>query len=365
MATPGDSNVTQTRGKSREFASRAGELFSTFNLLGLVIAVTALYIYFWRKLPNTFLTFTNIETIAKQATIVSMASLGMTLIIISAGIDLSIGSGVALVTVVIALALHSHAGWFAVAMGLLVGAGAGLFNGLVISRVKVSPFIVTLGTLLMFRGLARQFGHDNTVSAPESWINGLFNVLGPDEHWKLFPVGVWFMLGMAAVVGILLKRTVFGRNIVAIGSNESAARMSGINVEMVKTAVYVLGGLAVGLAGVMQFSRLTVGDPTVTVGFELDVIAAVVIGGASLNGGQGSILGSLIGAVFMTTIQNGFAQLSWPESYRIYITGTIIVFAVALDQRRQGKTSWLSLGLLVLSMGLIGYIMFDWYPNLK
>ena len=123
--------------------------------------------------------------------------------------------------------------------------------------------------------------------------------------------------------------------------------------------------VVIGLAGIMQFSRLTVGDPTVTVGFELDVIAAVVIGGASLNGGQGSILGSVIGAIFMTTIANGFAQLGWPESYRIYITGAIIVFAVALDQRRQGKVTWTGLGLLVLSLAAIGYIMFDWYPGLK
>lgn len=365
MAVENAEITGEPRGPNRGFALRAGDFFSAFNLLGLIIAVIALFAYFKYKLPDTFLTFINMETIAKQAAIVSTATLGMTLIIISAGIDLSIGSGVALVTVIIALSLHSHSGGFAVAMGLVAGAAAGLFNGMVISRVKVSPFIVTLGTLLMFRGLARQFGHDNTVSAPDTWVNGLFNVLGPDEHWKLFPVGVWFMLIMAGATGILLRRTVFGRHIVAIGSNETAARMSGVNVERVKVAVYVLGGLSVGLAGIMQFSRLTVGDPTVTVGFELDVIAAVVIGGASLNGGQGSILGSVIGAVFMTTIANGFAQLGWPESYRIYITGAIIIFAVALDQRRQGRTSWLSLGLLVLTLAAIGYVMFDWYPTLK
>ncbi|HVT13011.1 MAG TPA: ABC transporter permease [Fimbriimonadaceae bacterium] len=353
------------RGTTRGIALRAGDFFSTFSLLGLIIAVAALFAYFKYKLPDTFLTFTNIETIAKQATITSMASLGMTLIIISAGIDLSIGSGVALITVVIALSLQHHAGWFAILIALIAGAAMGLFNGTVISKVNVSPFIVTLGTLLMFRGLAREFGHDTTVSSPDTWINNLFNVLGPNEHWKLFPLGVWFMLAMAAGTGILLRRTVFGRHVVAIGSNETAARMSGVNVERVKISVYVLGGIAIALAGTMQFSRLSVGDPTVAVGFELDVIAAVVIGGASLNGGQGSILGSLIGAVFMTTIQNGFAQLGWPESYRIYITGAIIIFAVALDQRRQGKTSWLGLGMLVLTLGAIGYVMFDWYPSLK
>jgi len=365
MTTREPSRTPQARGYGRELASRAAQLTSTFNLLGLIIAVVVLFVYFRIKLPDTFLTFHNIETIAIQATITSTAALGMTLVIISAGIDLSIGSGVALITVVVALALNHHAGWFALLLGLLVGGLAGLFNGLVISRVNVSPFIVTLGTLEMFRGIARQLGHDNTVSAPDSWLNNVFNVLGPNEHWKLFPPGVWFMLVMAAATGILLRRTVFGRHIVAIGSNEAAAKMSGVNVNRVKTAVYVLGGLAFGLAGVMQFSRLTVGDPTVAVGFELDVIAATVIGGASLSGGQGSILGSLIGAVFMTTIQNGFAQLNWPEAYRIYITGAIIVFAVAMDQRRQGKTTWLGLGTLVLVLGLMAYLMFDWYAGLK
>ena len=333
MSIQGETSI-QARGRGRELASRAGKLVSAINLLGLIVASIGLFAFFTFKLPGTFLTFPNIETIARQATIVSMAALGMTLIIISAGIDLSIGSGVAMVTVVIAIVLSKYGALAGLAAGLLVGALSGLFNGLVIAKLKVGPFIVTLGTLLMFRGIARGLGHDNTVSAPDSWLNGLLTVLGKHEQWKLFPIGVWFMLLMAAAIGLLLRRTIFGRYIVAIGSNETAARMSGVNVDRVKIAVYVLGGLFVGLAGLMQFSRLTVGDPTVAVGLELDVIAAVVIGGASLNGGQGSILGSLIGAIFMTTIANGFAQMGLPEWVRQIVTGGIIVVAVALDRFR-------------------------------
>lgn len=315
-------------------SGRLQELASAFNLLGLVVASILLYIYFWWRLPGTFLTFYNIETIARQATIVSMAALGMTLIIIAGAIDLSIGSAVALVTVVIATALERYGAFVSLLFGVAAGGVSGLFNGLVVAKLNVGPFIVTLGTLLMFRGVARGIGHDNTVTAPKTWLNDLLTVLGEKERWMIFPTGVWFTLLMAVGVSLLLRKSVFGRHIVAIGSNETAAKMSGVHVDRVKLGVFVLGGIFTGLAGVMQFSRLTVGDPTVAVGLELDVIAAVVIGGASLNGGQGSILGSIIGAVFMTTLANGFAQMGMPEWIRQIVTGGIIVLAVALDRLR-------------------------------
>lgn len=308
---------------------------NAFNLLGLVIAWIALFTYFTITLPGTFATRPNIETIARQSAIVSLAAMGMTLIIVTGAIDLSVGSVVSVVTVVIASALGAGVSpILACFIGVAAGALAGLFNGVVITQLKVAPFIVTLGTLLVFRGVSRGLGHDKTVSAPETWINDLLSVLGKDQKWQLFPIGVWFMLVMAIIVAVVLRNTVFGRNIVAIGSNETAARMSGVHVERTKLAVYILGGVFAGLAGLMQFSRLSVGDPTVAAGLELDVIAAVVIGGASLSGGQGSIVGSIMGAVFMTTMQNGFAQQGRPEWIRQIVTGSIIVIAVALDRLR-------------------------------
>ncbi len=318
----------------RPWLSRAAAHLGGFNLLGLVLASVALYSYFAWRLPGTFLTFPNIETIAVQATIVSMAALGMTLIIVVGAIDLSIGSTVALTTVVIALALQHHDPWVALLFGVAAGAAAGMVNGLLVTRLKVLPFIVTLGTMQMYRGIARGFGHDNTVDAPKTWLNGLLTAVGKHEQWKLFPMGVWFMLLMAVLVGVLLRRTVFGRNIVAVGSNEVAARVSGVNAQRVKLWVFILGGFFTGLAGLMQFSRLQVGDPTVAAGLELDVIAAVVIGGASLNGGQGSVMGALIGAIFMTTMGNGFAQIGLPEWVQYIVKGGIIVLAVALDRLR-------------------------------
>lgn len=334
MARPTEASAAEARSPERAIAGHAARLVSAFNLLGLVLASILLYAYFTWRLPGTFLTRPNIETIAVQATSVSLAALGMTLIIIAGAIDLSIGSTVALVTTVIALALKNHDTWFALCMGVGAGTAAGLVNGLVVTRLKVMPFIVTLGTMQMFRGIARGLGHDNTVEAPTTWLNGLLTAVGKDQQWKLFPPGVWFMAVMAIAVGVLLRRTVFGRNIVALGSNETASRMCGVNVRGVMLWVFVLGGFFTGLAGLMQYSRLTVGDPTGSIGLELDVIAAVVIGGASLSGGQGSILGALIGAIFMTTMGNGFAQIGLSEWVQYIVKGGIIVIAVALDRLR-------------------------------
>lgn len=321
-------------GEGKGFAGRAGRFVSAINVLGLLVAWGALFAFFAYKNPGTFATFKNIETIARQATIVSMASLGMTLVIISGAIDLSIGSSVSLVTVVIALVLGKWPALAALVAGVGAGAAAGFFNGFVITRLRVAPFVVTLGTFLIFRGIARGIAHDNTISAPETWLNNLLTTLDDSTRWRLFPIGVWFMLGMAAVVGIVLRRSAFGRQIVAVGSNEAAARMSGIDVDRVKLLVFVLAGVLTGLAGLMQFSRLTNGDPTVAVGLELDVIAAVVIGGASLSGGQGSVVGSIVGALFMTTVENGFAQMLLPTWVKQIVTGGIIVLAVALDRLR-------------------------------
>jgi len=306
----------------------------SFNLLGLLVATVALYAYFTWRLPRSFLTFPNIETIAVQATVTSMAALGMTLIIVVGAIDLSIGSTVALTTVVIALALQNHPAWVALLYGVGAGTAAGLVNGLLITRLRVMPFIVTLGTMQVVRGIARGLGHDSTVDAPKTWLNEILTAVSKKEQWKLFPPGVWFMIGMAVLVGLLLWRTVFGRNVVAVGSNEQAARVSGVNSQNVKLGAFVIAGLLTGLAGLMQFSRLKVGDPTVAAGLELDVIAAVVIGGGSLNGGQGSVIGAVIGAIFMTTMGNGFAQIGLPEWVQYIVKGAIIVLAVALDRVR-------------------------------
>ncbi len=309
------------------------------NLIGLVVAWLVIFVLFSLKVPQSFPTLQNVETLARQTAIVGFATIGMTYIIIAGGIDLSVGSAVAFVTVVIAFWLKK--GWppeLAALAGIVAGGLAGLWNGWWITRLRVGPFIVTLGSLLILRGLAKGLGNEQKIDAPLTWLSHLVASLGPSERWMILPVGVWFLLICAFAAAWALRYTVFGRHVVAIGSNELAARLCGVAVEKTNLIVYTMSGIFVGLAGLMQFSRLTVGDPTVAVGLELDVIAAVVIGGGSLSGGVGSIAGSLIGALIMTTIRTGANQTGLPNWVQEVATGCIIVAAVALDRWRLARS---------------------------
>jgi ribose/xylose/arabinose/galactoside ABC-type transport system permease subunit len=303
--------------------------------VGPLLGLVGVYAFFALFGPDSFATVRTLETIARQTAIVGTAALGMTLVIICGGIDLSAGSVVALSTVVIAALLQAGLGpgWATLA-GVGAGALCGLGNGLLIARLRVVPFIVTLGTLLVVRGAAKGLAHEQKIDAPLTWLIELLAALRPEQKWMLVPPGVWAMLVLALLVGGVLGYTRLGRHIFAIGSSEPTARLCGVAVERVKVVVYALGGSFAGLAGVMQFSRLTVGDPTVAVGLELEVIAAVVIGGGSLAGGEGSVLGSLVGALIMTVIRAGSAQMGLPNWVQEMVTGGIIVAAVALDRLR-------------------------------
>jgi len=311
---------------------------STVKNLVLIGVWIALYAALWIAMPESFGTLRNFETILRQTIIVGLAAVGMTYIIVAGAIDLSVGSLVALVTVAIALGLQSGLPpWLAGSVGLVVGVIGGLLNGLLITKLRVSAFIVTLATLLAMRGLAKGLANDQKVDAPMTWLSDLTAALGPDQRWMLMPSGAWLLLAVAVVASFGLQRTVFGRHAVAVGSNEATARMCGVSVDAVRIKVFALAGLAFGLAGLMQFGRLTVGDPTVAAGLELSVIAAVVIGGASLSGGEGSIFGSLIGAFIMTTVASGASQLGLPNWIQEIVTGTIILGAVALDRWRHRR----------------------------
>ena len=308
------------------------------NLLGLAVAWALVFGLFSFFVPNSFPTVGNLETLARQTTIVGFAAIGMTYIIISGAIDLSVGSMVALVTVVIAwLQLLPCPPAAAAAGGIVAGLLAGAINGFLTTRLKVGSFIITLGSLLIIRGIAKGIAHEQKIDAPLTWLSDLLATLGPYQKWMLLPVGVWMLIVLSVVASLILNRTVFGRNIIAVGGNEEAARLCGIGVAATRTWVFALGGLFTGLAGLMQFSRLTVGDPTVAQGLELDVIAAVVIGGGSLSGGQGSIAGSLLGAIIMSTIRAGTSQMGLPNWVQEIVTGAIIVVAVALDRWRMAR----------------------------
>jgi ribose transport system permease protein len=313
--------------KSRRLINLLGPFLGLFLVVGLFSLSPSVRPY--------FLTGANFKIILTQTVIVAMGTLGMTLIIVSAGIDLSVGSVVALTSVVGATALLKGVGpWAVVGLAMAVGAGIGLINGLIIGGLRMMPFIVTLGMMGVARGVAKWLSGNQTVSAPESPINGIMDLKDPTLLFPL-PLGVWITLGLAVLMAIVMRNTVFGRYIFAIGSNEAAARLCGIRVNLQKVLIYSVAGIFFGLAGLMQLSRLTQGDPTVAIGLELDIIAAVVIGGASLSGGTGSVLGSMIGALTMAVLRNGSNQMGWPTFMQEIIIGIVIIIAVGVDKLRQ------------------------------
>ena len=311
---------------------------SLTQALGPLAGLLVIFALFAVIGPESFSSSSNLETIARQTAIVGSAALGMTLIIIAGGIDLSVGSIIALVTVIVAAFLQIGADpLLAAAGGVAAGAFCGFVNGFLITRLRVVPFIVTLGTLLVVRGAAKGFAREQKIDAPLTWLKELLAALPPGEGWRIVPWGVWLTIVLAFLVAGILIYTRLGRHVIAIGSNEQTARLCGVPVDRVKVIVYSLGGLFAGVAGVLQFSRLTVGDPTVAIGVELDVIAAVVIGGGSLSGGEGSIAGTIVGALIMTVIRSGCAQMGLPNWVQEMVTGCIIVIAVALDRWRQRR----------------------------
>ncbi len=284
-----------------------------------------------------FLTGPNFKIILTQTVIVAIGALGMTMIIISGGIDLSVGSVVALTSVVGAsLLAKDYSAATAIALTVLAGGLIGFINGAIIGGFRMMPFIVTLGMMGVARGMGKWLAGNQTVNYPESPVNNIMALSEPEKLMPL-PMGVWIAVALAVIMSVVMRQTIFGRYIFAIGSNEATARLCGIRVQRHKLLIYSLGGLFFGLAGLMQLSRLTQGDPTVAIGLELDMIAAVVIGGASLNGGTGTILGSMIGALIMAVLRNGSNQMGWPTYMQEIIIGCVIILAVGLDKLRQAR----------------------------
>ena len=307
--------------------------------LGPLVGLIAVYLFFVVWVGEPFYSGFNRVTVLTQSVIVTAGALGMTLIIISGGIDLSVGSMIALATVVIARLLEAGLSPVIAAIaGVAVGGCCGMLNGLLITRLKLVPFIITLGTLLVYRGIATGVAREQKIDAPITWLNEMLTKF-PDPSWLIVAPGVWLTLLLAIVVALMLRNTVLGRYIFAIGSNENTARICGVRVERMKLYVYTLSGLLTGVAGLMQFSRLTVGDPTAARGMELDIIAAVVIGGGSLQGGEGSVLGSVAGAMLMAVIRNGLSMKGVPNWVQDVLTGSIIVAAVTLDRLRHRKNA--------------------------
>lgn len=311
-------------------------------LLALLVVILFFGLAVWLKNErNLFFQPRTAQTVAVQASTVAVAALGMTVIIIAGGIDLSAGTALALAATVLAVRLKAGAPVAeAVVAGILAGGAMGLLNGALISTIRLVPFIVTLGTMSIYLGAAKIVSGSTTVRPlPEQipdWMQTLLRPQ-PDPAWMLVAPGVWGLLAMAAVLACVLRYTVFGRYVFALGSNEATARLCGINVPVVKMAVYALAGLFVGVAGLYQFSLLQAGEPTSGTGLELKIITAVVIGGGSLSGGRGSVLGTLAGALMTEVISTGCTLLGLGNPIQNIVIGVILIAAATIDQWRQGR----------------------------
>jgi ribose transport system permease protein len=315
-----------------------------------LILVVGLFSYLtWRRgTLDLFLSIDNLKLMALHSAIPATVALGMTMIMISGGIDLSVGYVVSLVTVTTMLvyrwaashtALAGTASFWAIAAGMGTGGLAGVGNGVVITGLKVVPFVATLGMMGVARGVAQLLCKGEPVSFPRDmpqpgWLAWL-SAVSPDPAWLGVGPAVWCVLLLAAAVAILLRYTVLGRYCYALGSNEATARLCGINVTRTKIVLYALAGLLTGWAGILQFARSRQGLHDVQAGLELEVIAAVVIGGGSLSGGEGTVTGTLVGALLIQILENGCSKMGLPVEIRFIIIGLIIIGVSAVNTWRQ------------------------------
>ena len=319
--------------------------------LGPLLGLLLVYCFFAIKAPadSNFLSLLNTQTIITQTVIVAIGAIGMTLVIVSGGIDLSAGSQIALGTVVTALIVTKIAGpdaenasWGAALLAALCAIGVcalcGFVNGIISTSLRIVPFIVTLGMMQVARGVAKMLAKNQIVVTPDNFLQNTMNVQ-PEPSWLLVAYGVWLMLLLLIIMHFVLKHAVFGRHVYAIGSNEQTARLCGIKVKTDRVLIYMICGAFLGIAGVMQYGNLNVGDPTAAQGMELDIIAAVVIGGGSLSGGEGGVLGSFIGALIMAVLRNGCTMLGVENYFQEIIIGVIIVSAVGIDFIKHKLTS--------------------------
>ncbi|WP_374009546.1 ABC transporter permease [Leifsonia sp. LS-T14] len=293
-----------------------------------MVIVLLLVIAFFMYRSARFGTLDNLTTILVAAAPFALIALGQTLVILTGGIDLSVGSVIALSSMSSALVAKTFPGqvWLPVLVAIVVGLAAGSINGLVVSVIKVPPFIATLGMLTLASGLAYVVGN----GAP---INGLPASFGNIANTQIFGLTIPVILMIVGIVGLglIMRRTAFGMRVYAVGGNPLAARIAGVKTGRVLFSVYAISGALAGLSGVMLASRVITGSPTLGQGYELDSIAAVVIGGASLLGGRGTVWGTALGLLLIQTLNNGLDILTVPAYWQDVIKGVLIVTAVAVD----------------------------------
>lgn len=305
------------------------------NQLAALIVILGGMVLLLSLLTTTFLTANNIFNVLRAFSWIAIASFGQSIVIIGGGIDLSAGSNMAFAGIITAMLLV--AGYnvvFSVLAGLCVTLGIGFLNGLMVSKTKLPPFIATLGTMSIIRG----FCYGMTQGWPIRNLPRSFMFLGQTDIWQV-PLPAIVMIGLAVLCAILLEKTKLGYHIYAVGGNEYAASLAGIGTGRVKTIAFTLSGLFAGVGGLLMTARLGVAAPTAAQGYELDIIAAAVIGGISLTGGEGSVWGALIGAAIMQILRNALVLMGFPAYWQPAAIGAVIIGAVMIDMYRKRKVA--------------------------
>lgn len=306
------------------------DLKKTFEKLAALSSLIIMMIFF-SIFSEYFFTTTNLLTIALQTSVIGIIAIGQTVVIITGGIDLSVGSIVAFSGVTAGLLVERGLPLVpALILGVFIGAAVGIVNGGLISKANLPPFIATLGMMMVLRGLTLAL----TNGMPISSFDDSFVYLSGGSVFGI-PNPVIYFISLGLIFNFILRRTVLGKDIYAIGSNEEAARLSGVNIVKVKLMVYGFCGFLSGISGIILASRLISAQPTEGSGYELDAVAAVVIGGASLSGGKGNIIGTIIGAFIMSTLRNGLNMMNVSGFWQQFVVGVVLLLAVYLDQKRK------------------------------
>lgn len=301
-------------------------LFKYKSLIGLIILCVVISV-----ITPRFLTVTNVLNVFTQVSVNAIIAVGMCFVILTGGIDLSVGSTLAITGAVAATLVKSNTNTFVTIIAvLIIGALIGLFNGILVSKGKIQAFIVTLATMTVFRGVTYVY----TKGTPISGLSSDFTVIG---NGKLAGIPLPVILILLVVLGAwyVLNQTRYGRYVYAVGGNEDSARLSGINTDKIKALVYVICGVTAALSGIVVTSRIGSASPNAGSGFELDAIAAVVLGGTSLSGGEGSVIGTIIGAMIIGVLNNGLNLMNVSPFYQLIVKGFVIILAVILDKKNK------------------------------
>jgi inositol transport system permease protein len=328
-----------TQKPKKEFFSK--DLFMIFFKKYLIILILLVMIVLLSIFSPSFLKFTNLLNVVRQISVIGLIGIGVTMAIIANGIDLSSGSVLAL-SAVISASLAQRVDWAAakypglvlplfvsILSGLAVGLVCGFIVGFLISKFKIPPFIATLGMMTVARGFALLYSDGRPISS----LTDAYNFIGRGDVAGM-PVPILILLGVAILFHVILNYTRFGRHIYAVGGNEQAARVSGINIFWVKIGIYTLAGVLSGLAGIVLSSRISSGQPGLGQGYELDAIASAVIGGTSFSGGVGTIWGTMVGALIIGVLNNGLDLMNVSAYWQQIVKGGIIVFAIIIDERK-------------------------------